>query len=117
VGGGALRRERATGTEGRFLEETMAGFKMRGTELLDGHSHKIATVRGNDILDEHSHKVATVRANDILDEHNHKVATVRGDDILDEHNHKISTLRDVKKTIDGAMGGVTVVALWLFFVR
>jgi hypothetical protein len=101
VGGGALRRERATGTEGRFLEETMAGFKMRGTELLDGHSHKIATVRGNDILDEHSHKVATVRANDILD----------------EHNHKISTLRDVKKTIDGAMGGVTVVALWLFFVR
>jgi hypothetical protein len=97
--------------------DTMTDFKMKGSELFDSHNHKVATLRGNDVLDEHSHKVATIRGSDILDEHNHKFASVKGSDILDEHNHKFASVNDVKKVIDGAMGGVSVVALWLFFVR
>jgi len=96
---------------------TMADFKMTASDLFTSSNHKVATVRGSDIYDERNHKVATVRGNDIYDERNHKVATVRGSDVYDERNSKIASIGDVKKAIDGAMGGVTVVALWLFFVR
>ena len=95
----------------------MADYKMISSDLFDSRNHKIATVRGNDIFDERNHKVASIRGNDIYDERNYKVATVRGSDVYDERNSKSSSLSDVKRTIDGAMGGVTVVALWLFFVR
>jgi hypothetical protein len=53
----------------------------------------------------------------ILDEHLHKVATVIGTDIYDEHKRRIATMNDVKRSIDGATGGTSIVALWLFFVR
>ncbi|MFH1373834.1 MAG: hypothetical protein ABII79_08575 [bacterium] len=79
----------------------MASYKMRGSDLYDARNHKVATIRGDDIYDER----------------NHKVATVRSGDVYDDRNHKIASVGDVKKTIDGAMGGTSVVGLWLFFVR
>jgi hypothetical protein len=39
----------------------MANFTMKGSDLYDNHSHKVASVRGNDIYNEHSPKVATVK--------------------------------------------------------
>jgi hypothetical protein len=59
----------------------------------------------------------TMKGSDLFDSHNHKVAAIRGSDVYDDHNKKIWTMNDVKKGIDGAMGGVSVVALWLFFAR
>jgi len=60
----------------------MANFKMKGNELYDNHSHKVATLRGNDLIDDHSHKVGTIKGNDIYDDHSHKVLTVKGTDVL-----------------------------------
>ena len=95
----------------------MGNFKMRGSDLLNSSLRKVATVRGNDILDDRLHKVATIRGNDILNERFQWVATVRGSDIYDEENVRLASLAEVQKTIDQAMGRITVAALWLFFVR
>ena len=61
--------------------------------------------------------MATIKGNDIYDSHLHKIGTVKGSDIYDSHLHKIGSIDKIKKEIDGAMGGVTVAALWLLFVR
>ena len=81
--------------------EKMANFKMKGNDLFDNLSHKIASIKGNDIFDSKSHKVASVK----------------GSDVFDEHSHKIASLTDIKKLIADAAGGTTVAALWFFFVR
>ncbi len=94
----------------------MAYFKFSGSDLY-ASSHKVATIDGNKIYDEHHHQVATIKGNEIYDEHNHKVATVKGTDIYDEHYSKIATMNDVKKSIDGAIGGTSIVGLWWFFVK
>ena len=98
-------------------ETIMSKYKLKGNDLYDPYSHRIATIKGANIYDEHIHKVATIKGNDIYNEHGNKVATLRGLDICDGHSHKIATLNDVHKAIDGAMGGASIVGLWLFFVR
>ena len=82
----------------------MANYNMRGDELYDkiNPNKKVAYVRGDDIYDF---------------KNGFKVAYVRGTDIYDKNGHKIESLDNVRRQIDGAMGGVTVAALWLFFIR
>jgi len=53
----------------------------------------------------------------IYDDHSHKIASVKGPDVYDDHSHKIGSVDKIRKEIDGAMGGVSVVALWLLFCR
>jgi hypothetical protein len=98
-------------------EHIMASFKFKGSDLYTSSHHKIASINGTGIYDEHLHKVATIKGSDIYDEHLHKVATVIGTDIYDEHKRRIATMNDVKRSIDGATGGTSIVGLWLFFVR
>ena len=74
-------------------------------------------LRGNDLYTSSGHHIASLKGSYIYDEHGHKVATLRGTDVYDEHGHKIATINDIKKEIDGAMGGISIVAFWLFFVR
>ncbi len=79
----------------------MADFKMKGSDLYDKTNHKLATIRGSNIYDAR----------------NHKVASIRGSDIYDERNHKIAKMDDVRKSVGGGMGGASLAALWLFFIR
>ena len=95
----------------------MANFKMKGSDLYDSAGRKVATVRANDILDRMGRKVGSVRGDDIRDKTGNKVGRVQGSSVYDGRNIRIASLSDVRKTIDGAMGGVTVAALWLFFIR
>jgi len=95
----------------------MANFKMKGNELYDNHSRKIAIIRGNDIYDDHSRRVAVVRGNDIYDDHSRKLAIVKGDDIYDDHSSKIASMSNIRRDIEGGKGGATLAALWICFVR
>jgi len=45
------------------------------------------------------------------------IKSLKGSDIYDAHSHKIGNISDIKKQIDGALGGTTLAALWLCFVR
>jgi len=79
----------------------MASFKFKGSDLYTLSNHKIASIKGTGIYDEH----------------NPKVETVKGADIYNESNIKFATMNDVKRSIDGSIGGTSIVGLWLFFVR
>jgi sporulation protein YlmC with PRC-barrel domain len=106
------------GRHNKTSEEIMgAAFKLKGNDLFDNHGHKLAIVKGNDVYDNHGHKVAVIKGTDIYDDHGHKKAILKGTDIYDDHTHKIGTVKDVQKVIDGATGGPSVVALWLFFAK
>ncbi len=94
----------------------MASFKFSGNDLFMG-SNKIASIRGTGIYNKQSNKVATVKGNEIFNASSTKVATVNGTDIYNKAGNKFATMSDVKRDIDGAMGGASIVALWLFFVR
>ena len=104
-GGGARRAYR------------LVDFKLKGNDLYDNHSHKVEILKDNSIYDDHSHKVCTINGNDIYNDHSHKIVTIRGTDIYDEHGHKIATISDIKKQIDGAIGGTSLAALWFCFIR
>ena len=45
-----------------------------------------------------------------------RLAEFDGRDIRDSHGSRIATIDDVKKSIEG-IGGSSLVAMWLFFVR
>ena len=55
--------------------------------------------------------------NELKDANYHVVARIDGNDIKDANYNRIGTLDDARRAIDGAMGGVSVAALWIFFVR
>ena len=95
----------------------MTNFKLKGNDLYDSKNHRVATMKGNNLYDSKNHKVATIKGNNLYDSKNHKVATLNGSDIRDSRNHKIASISDAKKAIDGAMGGMSVVALWVCFIR
>ncbi len=95
----------------------MAEYKLKGSDLYDSKSNKLATIKGNDIYDNRSNKVGVVRGMEIYDSRQNKLAFVKGSDIYDARHNKIGTLDSVKKTIEGATGGTSLAAFWLFFVR
>jgi rRNA processing protein Gar1 len=116
-GGGRFRQGRILTAQKSKEVLGMADFKMSGDTLYDRSNRKIGFVRGNDIFDSSNRKVASVKGSDIFDSASRKVGSLRGIDIYDAQNRKIGTISDVKKEIDGAMGGASVVALWLSFIR
>ena len=74
-------------------------------------------MRGNDILDSRNSVIGRVRGNDILDSRNSVIGRVRGNDILDSRNSVIGSIDGARKAVEGGFGGVSLAAIWLFFVR
>lgn len=95
----------------------MTNYKMKGDELHDKTGRKVASLRRDDVLDRNGAKVGSVHGNDIRDKNGNKAASISGNDIRDRNNSRIGTLDEARKAIDGAVGGVSVAALWYFFVR
>lgn len=90
-------------------------YKLDGNKLIS-RGAKIGYVDSNTVRDGHSSKVGTIDGRCIRDAHGGKVADLDGENIRDSHGARIGTMRDVRKVIDG-QGGITLAALWFFFVR
>lgn len=60
--------------------------------------------------------VGRIDGKHIRDSHGVKIADFDGIDIRDKRGVKIGTINNVRKLIDGA-GGISLVALWILFVR
>jgi hypothetical protein len=76
----------------------------------------VARVDGHNIQDDKYAVVARIEGNKILDASYRPVALIEGDKILDASYRSIATMSDVRRAIEGP-GGVTLAALWYFFVR
>jgi len=81
-------------------EADMADYKFDGKEFRDRRGSRIGEIDGKYFRDSHGKRVGEFD----------------GKDIRDSHGSRISNLDDVKKIIDG-IGGASLVAMWLFFVR
>jgi len=93
----------------------MANYKFDGKELREKGS-KIGVLDGNNIRDAHGSKVGMIDGKFIRDSHGSKIAEFEGKDVRDSHGSKIATIDDIRKAVDG-IGGASLVAMWIFFIR
>lgn len=91
-------------------------YKFDGKELRDSRGNKIAVLDGKYIRDNRGNKIGVIDGKYFRDSRGNKVAEFDGKDIRDSRGLKIAAISDVKKVIDG-IGGASLVAMWLFFVR
>lgn len=90
-------------------------YKFDGSRLICKGA-KIGSIDGANIRDSHGSRVGTIDGRNIRDAHGSKVAEFDGQNIRDSHGVRIGTMHDVNNAIDGH-GGISLVALWLLFVR
>jgi hypothetical protein len=94
----------------------MADYKFDHSELRDRHGSKVAVLDGKYIRDRHGSKLGEIDGKYFRDSHGGRIGEFDGRDVRDSHGSRIATIDDVKKSIDG-IGGASLVAMWLFFVR
>jgi len=93
----------------------MANYKFDGKDLRS-QGKKVAYIDRKYIRDARGMKRGEFDEEDIRDANGRKVAQFDGQVIRDSSNARIGTLDDVKEAIDG-IGGTSLVAMWLLFVR
>ena len=94
----------------------MADYKFDGTELRGRQGNKIGALDVKYIRDERGNKIGEIDGKYFRDSRGNRMAEFDGKDIRDSKGSKIATIDDVKKSIDG-IGGASLVAMWLFFIR
>ena len=94
----------------------MSGFKMKGFELFDSRHTKIGYVKDSNIFDARHSKKGYVKGTEIYDARHTKMAYLKGDDVYDAQHRRIARMVEIQKSITDALGGPSLVALWLFFV-
>jgi sporulation protein YlmC with PRC-barrel domain len=100
--------------EGDF--RNMADYKFDGKELRDRRGSRLGTLDGKYIRDSHGSRMGEIDNKYFRDSHGSRLAEFDGKDIRDSHGSRVATIDEVKKSIDG-IGGTSLVAMWLFFVR
>ena len=92
-------------------------YTIRGTGLYDPHNRVVAVARGYSLYDGNNHRVATVRGNDLFDPDNRRMMSLRGSEIFDSGEVRIASIAEVKKSLDGALAAMLLVAFWFCFIR
>lgn len=91
-------------------------YKFDGRYLRNKSGSRIAEVDGKNIRNEKGSLIGKIDGKHIRDFRGNKIAEYDGQYIRDASGKRIGEMKDVKKDIDG-VGGITLVALWLLFVR
>ncbi len=79
----------------------MANYRMDGNYLRNASGQPVARIDGNYIRNASGQPVVRID----------------GDYIRNASGQPIGTLDDARKAITGAMGGITVAALWVAFIK
>jgi hypothetical protein len=98
------------------MEGKMADYKFHRDELRDRRGSKVAVLDGKYIRDHHGKKLGEIDGKYFRDSHGVKLADIDGRYVRDSHGSKIASIDDVEDSIEG-IGGSSLVAMWLFFVR
>jgi len=94
----------------------MVLFKFDGKYLKDRTGKRIAEVDRNYIKDSHGRRVGEIDRLYVKDSRGQRLIEFDGRYIKDNRGQRIGTPDDVMKLIDGP-GGMTLIALWVLFVR
>jgi hypothetical protein len=93
----------------------MADYKFDGKELRL-HGNRVGVLDGKSIRDVHGKPIGRIDGKDFRDGHGALVARFDGKEIRDSHGSKIGTTEDARMEIDG-VGGSSLAAMWVFFVK
>ena len=91
-------------------------YKFDGHYLRNKSGIRIAEVDGKNLRDDKGRSVGVVDGKYIRDSQGNRIAEYDGQYIRDASGKRIGNIKDVNKDING-VGGITLVALWLLFVR
>ena len=94
----------------------MSDYKFDGRWLKNRSGKRIAQVDKDYIKDDRGSRVGKIDGKKIKDARGSKLAEYDGKYIKDKYGRKIGEMRDVKSNIKGD-GGISLVALWVLFVR
>jgi hypothetical protein len=100
----------------KIKEEKMSDYKFDGRWLKSRSGKRIAQVDKDYIKDDRGARVGKVDGKKIKDARGSKLAEYDGKYIKDKYGRRIGGMKDVKANIKGD-GGISLVALWLLFVR
>ena len=98
------------------MEDDVADYKFDGKELRDRRGSKIGVLDGKYIRDARGSRVGEIDGKFFKDSRGSRVGEFDGKDIRDSRGSRIANIDDVKKSIEG-IGGASIVAMWIYFVR
>jgi hypothetical protein len=93
----------------------MAEYLFDGKKLKKRSGQKEGELDRNLVKDWNGAQVGEIEGNNIKDSHGKKVLEFDGKNIRDDSGKKIATIEEVRKIIEGE-AGISLVALWYFFV-
>jgi hypothetical protein len=98
-------------------EETMADYTFDGKRLIKKSSgQKIGEIDRNSIRSYNGAVFGQIDRKNFRNSQNKKVAEFDGKEIKDDMGKKVTTIQDIQKIIEGE-AGISMAAMWYFFVR
>lgn len=98
------------------LEGRMSKYKFDGKQLRDPSGNRLGEFDGKIVRDKAGTRVGEVDGKIIRDKNGSRMGEFDGINLRDSKGSRVATLEDVKRDIDG-IGGTTLAAMWLLFIR
>ena len=95
----------------------MYELKIQGNDIKNISGSRIGIINGNDIKDKSGKRIGFVQGKDIKDLSGHRIAYLIGNDIKDITGKSIMKLDQIPKIIDSPFHGITLAAVWIFFLK
>jgi hypothetical protein len=95
----------------------LADYKMYNNEFRDRSGRTIARIYNNELRDSGNRTIVRIYSNELRDASNRTLAKVVGEEVRDSSNRIMAKLPDIRKKIDGAMGGTSIAAFWIAFLK
>lgn len=94
----------------------MAEFNFDGKRLKNRSGQKLGEIDRNLVRAWNAAKLGEIEGRNVRDAHGKKVLEFDGKNVKDDTGKKITTLEEIRGIIDGE-SGISLVAMWYFFVR
>lgn len=94
----------------------MVRIKISGDYIKEG-GRTIGKVSGKYIKDSSGRTLAKIDKDYIKNSSGRTIGKISGSYLKDSSGRTLSSMNDIRKSIDGAIGGTTLAAIWLLFVK
>jgi hypothetical protein len=71
----------------------------------------------DEMRDSSNRTIAKIYNNEIRDTNNNTIVKIVGEEVRDTSNRTLIKMPEIRKLIDNSMGGHSLVALWVAYIR
>ena len=94
----------------------MKNIKLVGDNIKEG-GRNVGRLSGQYIKDSNGRTIARIDGDNIKDGSGRTIGRLNGSYLKDSGGRTLVKMDDIRKSIDGGIGGTTLAAIWLLFVR